>query len=104
MKRAVNSEGFIDVIDGMIDVVRPTLEYQALSADGKMVACIFIQDGKCEEYSIVPEIIGTCGEEEGLLFLLNWMTSRAKGPIISKLYSKLLHEYGFEYSKGQFVF
>lgn len=77
--------------------------YQALTSQGQEVACIGIGDGKLEGYSIVPEIKKAIGEKEGLLFLLNWLVTKLKSPMVSHLRSRLLHDYGFIYSKGQLV-
>jgi hypothetical protein len=81
----------------------PAIEYQALSDEGNTVARMIMVDGTYDGYSMVPEIKKAIGEEEGLLFLLNWMVSRVKSPLVSKLRSKLLHDYGFVYSRGQLV-
>ncbi|MGE7305887.1 hypothetical protein ACQKJG_18860 [Priestia megaterium] len=72
------------------------IHYYAVSTNGDRQACIAISDGKYKNYSIVPVIREMSGEEEGLLFVLNWIVARLKGPLVSNVDSQMLTEYGFE--------
>jgi hypothetical protein len=65
----------------------------------KSVAKISIRDGKLPGYSLVPTITNMNGSQEGLLFILDWMTSKVKSPLLSDLKYPLLVDFGFQHHR-----
>lgn len=65
---------------------------------GRISAQISMKDGKYSGFSIVPLIMDMQGNQSGLLFILDWVTKRAKSPILSDIKYPLLVDFGFQHA------
>ncbi|EWG08710.1 hypothetical protein [Cytobacillus firmus] len=66
---------------------------------GRIAAQISMKDGKYSGFSIVPLIMDMQGSQAGLLFLLDWVTKRAKSPILADIKYPLLVDFGFQHDE-----
>ncbi|MED4400284.1 hypothetical protein [Metabacillus fastidiosus] len=55
--------------------------YAVKTEDNKELASISIEDGRYPGYTFIPVIVDLNGENDGLIFLLNWMTVNIKSPL-----------------------
>lgn len=65
---------------------------------GRIAAQISMKDGKYTGFSIVPLIMDMQGSQAGLLFILDWVTKRAKSPILADIKYPLLVDFGFQHA------